>query len=131
MPIRITGMNSGLDTESIITELVKAKSVKKDSLVKAQTKLQWKQDAWKELNAKVYSLYSKTLSNMRLKSDYSKKDTKVSDSSIASVITGTKAVNGVQTLKVEELATTGYLTGAALKDKNDSEKKASYKSTDK
>ena len=38
MPIRITGMNSGLDTESIITELVKAKSVKKDSLVKAQTK---------------------------------------------------------------------------------------------
>ena len=43
MPIRITGMNSGLDTESIITELVKAKSAKKDELVKAQTKLQWKQ----------------------------------------------------------------------------------------
>ena len=41
MPIRITGMNSGLDTESIITELVKAKSVKKDSLVKAKTKLEW------------------------------------------------------------------------------------------
>ena len=33
MPIRITGMNSGLDTESIITELVKAKSVKKDEQV--------------------------------------------------------------------------------------------------
>ena len=51
MPIRITGMNSGLDTESIITELVKAKSVKKDSLVKAQTRLEWKQNAWKELNS--------------------------------------------------------------------------------
>ena len=80
MPIRITGMNSGLDTESIITELVKAKSVKKDSLVKAQTKLEWKQDAWKDLNAKVYALYSKTLSNMRLESDYTKKNTKVSSS---------------------------------------------------
>ena len=54
MPIRITGMNSGLDTESIITELVKAKSVKKDSLVKAKTKLEWKQDAWKSLNTKIY-----------------------------------------------------------------------------
>ena len=42
MPIRITGMNSGLDTESIITELVSAQSAKKNSLVKAQTKLSWK-----------------------------------------------------------------------------------------
>ena len=127
MPIRITGMNSGLDTESIITELVKAKSVKKDELVKAQTKLEWKQDAWKELNAKVYGLYSKTLSNMRLESDYTKKTTKVSNESIATVITGTNAVNGVQTLEVNQLATTGYLTGAELKNAQD--KKADYKST--
>ena len=115
MPIRITGMNSGLDTESIISELVKAKSAKKDDLVKAQTKLQWKQDAWKELNTKVYSLYSKTLSNMRLQGDYLKKTTKVSNSGAASVITGANAVNGVQTLKIDKLAKTGYLTGKELK----------------
>ena len=128
MPIRITGMNSGLDTESIIAELVKAKSVKKDSLVKAQTKLEWKQDAWKELNAKVYALYSKTLSNMRLSSDYTKKTTKVSNSTAATVITGSAAVNGVQTLKINQLAKTGYLTGAELQKDN---KKADYKSTTK
>ena len=114
MPIRITGMNSGLDTESIISELVKAKSAKKDDLVKAQTKLQWKQDAWKELNSKVYSLYSKTLSNMRLQTDYLKKTTKVSNSGAASVITGANAVNGVQTLKIDKLAKSGYLTGKEL-----------------
>ena len=128
MPIRITGMNSGLDTESIIAELVKAKATKKDNLVKAQTKLQWKQDAWKELNSKVYSLYSKTLSNMRFTSDYTKKTTKVSNESVATVITGKDAVNGVQTLEVNKLATTGYLTGAELK-KDD--KKASFKGDDK
>ena len=114
MPIRITGMNSGLDTESIISELVKAKSAKKDKLVKAQTKLQWKQDAWKELNTKVYSLYSKTLSNMRLQGDYYKKTTKVSNPNAASVITGANAVNGVQTLKIDKLAKSGYLTGGKL-----------------
>lgn len=119
MPIRITGMNSGLDTESIITELVKAKSTKKDDLVKAQTKLQWKQDAWKELNTKVYSLYSKTLSNMRLESDYLKKTTKVSNPNAATVITGAKAVNGVQTLKIDKLAKTGYLTGAEVSATNE------------
>lgn len=114
MAIRITGMNSGLDTESIISELVKAKSAKKDKLVKAQTKLQWKQDAWKELNTKVYSLYSKTLSNMRLQSDYLKKTTKVSNANAATVITGANAVNGVQTLKIDKLAKSGYLTGGKL-----------------
>ena len=118
MPIRITGMNSGLDTESIISELVKAKSAKKDSLVKAQTKLQWKQDAWKELNTKVYNLYSKTLSNMRLQSDYLKKTTKVSNSNAASVITGANAVIGVQTLKIDKLAKSGYLTGAEVSTTN-------------
>ena len=117
MPIRITGMNSGLDTESIISELVKAKSAKKDDLVKAQTKLQWKQDAWKELNSKVYSLYSKTLGSMYLESDYYKKTTKVSNAAAATVITGAEAVNGVQTLKIDQLAKTGYLTGGQLTTK--------------
>ena len=37
MPIRITGMNSGLDTESIISELVKAEKTKVDSIKKKQT----------------------------------------------------------------------------------------------
>lgn len=114
MTIRITGMNSGLDTESIITELVSAQSAKKNSLVKAQTKLSWKMDAWKTLNSKIYNLYTTTLSNMRMSSAYSQKKTKVSDSSVASVITAADAANGVQTLKINSLAKSGYLTGAQL-----------------
>ncbi|MBQ8200114.1 MAG: flagellar filament capping protein FliD [Lachnospiraceae bacterium] len=114
MPIRITGMNSGLDTESIISELVSAQETKKNSLVKAQTKLSWKMDAWKTLNSKVYGLYSSTLSDMRFSSAYTQKKTTVSDSSVASVIAGTEATDGVQTLKINGLAKSGYLTGAQL-----------------
>lgn len=124
MAIRITGLNSGLDTESIITALVEAKSTKKNNLMKAQTKLEWKQDAWKELNTKVYSFYSKTLSNMRLQSDYTKKSTKSTDESIATVITGANAVNGSQELEVKSLAKTAYLTGAELQ--NPAGTKANY-----
>ena len=47
MALRMTGMMSGLDTESIIQELVAAKQTKVDTLKKEQTKLEWKQDAWK------------------------------------------------------------------------------------
>ena len=76
MAIRITGMYSGLDTESIISELASAQSVKKNKLVKAQTKLSWKQDAWKALNTKIYSFYTNVLDNMRFEGSYLKKMTK-------------------------------------------------------
>lgn len=114
MPIRITGMNSGLDTESIIAELVKAQKTKVDTLKKKQTKHEWKQDAWKELNTKIKKFYDGTLSNMRYESDYRKKSTKVSNSSAVSVITGANAINGSQKLYVKKVATTAYMTSAKL-----------------
>lgn len=129
MTIRITGMNSGLDTESIITELVSAQSAKKNSLVKAQTKLSWKMDAWKTLNSKIYSFYTGTVSDLRLSTAYAKKKTTVSNSSVASVIADANATDGVQTLKVNKLAKSGYLTGAELKKSNGS--LASYTSSTK
>jgi flagellar hook-associated protein 2 C-terminal domain protein len=129
MTIRITGMNSGLDTESIITELVSAQSAKKNSLVKAQTKLSWKMDAWKTLNSKIYSFYTGTVSDLRFSTAYAKKKTTVSNSSVASVIADANATDGVQTLKVNKLAKSGYLTGAELKKSNGS--LASYTSSTK
>lgn len=114
MPIRITGMNSGLDTESIITELVKAQKTKTENVKKAQTKLLWKQDAWKDLNSKIYKLFNGTISNLRYETSYSKKTTDISNSSIASIVTGTEAMNATQSLQVNELATSGYMTGAQI-----------------
>lgn len=115
MAIRITGMYSGLDTESIISELASAQSVKKNKLVKAQTKLSWKQDAWKALNTKIFSFYTNVLGNMRFEGSYMKKATKVSNSNAVSVVTSADAPNSVQTMTVDKLARQGYTTGAQLK----------------
>ena len=57
MPIRLTGMSSGLDTEAMVSELVSAYRTKEQKYEKAQTKLSWKMDAWKTLNSKIYSFY--------------------------------------------------------------------------
>lgn len=119
MAIRITGMYSGLDTESIISELASAQSVKKNKLVKAQTKLSWKQDAWKALNTKIFSFYTNVLSNMRYEGSYMKKATKVSNSNAVSVVTSADAPNSVQTMSVNQLAKQGYLTSAQLKTVDD------------
>jgi flagellar hook-associated protein 2 len=112
--IRMTGLYSGMDTESIISALVSAKSTKVDTLKNEQKKLEWKQTAWQDLNSKIYSFYSKTLSNMRLAGSYSKKTTTISDSTKASIIASDSAVNGTQTLKIKSVATTGYLTGKEI-----------------
>lgn len=114
MPIRLSGMVSGMDTDALVKELVSSYRLKTDKYKKAQTKLEWKQDAWKELNTKIYKLYSTTLSNMRQASYFNKKKTTVSDTSKASVIASSKAAIGSQTLEVKQVATQGYMTGATL-----------------
>ena len=112
--IRASGMVSGLDTESLVQAMVSTQVFKKEKLQKAQTKLQWKQDAFKSLNTKVYGLYSK-VGNLRFSSTYNMKKTTVSDTTKAQVTASNTAVNGIQTLQIKQLATSGYLTGGELK----------------
>lgn len=114
MPMRLSGLMSGMDTESVIQQLVMAKRTKVDTTKKAQTKLQWKSDIWKNLNSKIKKFYDGALSNMRFEGSYMKKTTKVSNSSVVSVITGANAMNSVQTLEVESLAKSAYLTGGQV-----------------
>lgn len=114
MAIRITGMNSGMDTDAMVKDLVSAYHKKGESFTKAQTKMEWKQEAWTSLNTKVKSFYNKFASEMRFSSAYAKKKTVVSDNSKASVVAAENAVNGTQTLKVNALAKAGYITGKKL-----------------
>ena len=110
MAIRLSGMASGLDTDSIVQALVSSYSYKKSKYEKAQTKLGWTQEAWKSLNKKVYSLYS-NVSNLRFSTAYSLKKTSVSDSTKASVKAGSSAPNGTQPLNSTNTANAGSLTG--------------------
>ena len=116
MPIRITGLASGLDTETIISALVSSYNYKTNKYKKAQTKLSWKQDAWKTLNTKIYSLYS-SVGSMKLSTAYNLKSTTVSDSTKATVKAGNNAPTGTQQLNIIKVAQAGYLTGAQLSSK--------------
>ena len=113
MPIRITGLNSGLDTEAIISALVSSYNYKTNKYKKAQTKLSWKQEKWKTLNTKIYSLYN-SIGNLRFSSAYNLKKTTVSDTTKATVKAGSGAPNGTQKLNILEIAQAGYLTGGKL-----------------
>lgn len=113
MAIRMTGMVSGLDTDSIVKELVSAYSTKKEKYEKEQTKLGWKQEIWKDLNKEVNTFY-KSVGNLRFEGGYSTKKTTSSDTAKATVSAGSNAVTGTQKLHVLSTAQSGYLTGGKI-----------------
>lgn len=113
MPIRMTGMVSGLDTDSIVKELVSAYSTKKEKYEKERTKLGWKQEIWKSLNKEVNSFY-KSAGNLRFDSGYNTKKTTSSDSTKATVSASGNATVGTQKLHVLSTAQSGYLTGGKI-----------------
>lgn len=114
MAIRLSGLSSGLDTEALVGALMSAQSLKKTKLEQSKTKLEWKQEKWKDLNTKLYKLYSEQVSKMQLQSSYMTKKASVSDESVAKVTATSKAANGSYTMEVENIATSQYLTGGIL-----------------
>ena len=113
MAIRLSGLTSGMDTDAIVQELVSAYSKKTEKYEKASTKLTWKQDAWKNLNTKIYGLYT-NVSNLRFSSAYNLRKTSVSDAAKAKVSASSTAVTGTQTLNIRSTAQASYITGGQL-----------------
>lgn len=126
--VRMSGLISGLDTDSVIEALVSTKRQKVTDAKNDQKKLEWKKTLWEGINANLKGLQQSHLSTMRFASAYSKKKTSVSNSSVASVITGDGAVDATQKLKVDQLAKSAYLTGRDLNgEKNEKVFSASTK----
>lgn len=112
--IRMTGLISGLDTESIIKELVSAQKLKNKKTSDKLTLSEWKEDKWKELNIKLTKLYKEQLSDMRLQGSYMTKKVTSSNENIATVTAGKDAPTGAQTLKILETASAQYVTGGVI-----------------
>lgn len=116
MPIRLGGMVSGLDTDAIIKELMSAQSLKKTTIEQNKEKLSWKKEKWEEMNTKLYALYTEKLTGLKLQGTYLTKKVTSSNSEKASA-TATNATNGSYSLKVDNLASAQYVTGADISDK--------------
>ena len=108
MPIRITGLNSGLDTDSIIKSLSSSYQTKIDNVKRKQSDVQYKMDSWSELNKKLYSFYGKTLSNNRYQNNLSTMKAETSSESV-SVSASAEAIKGNHKLQVIETAQIGYI----------------------
>lgn len=114
MPIRMTGLTSGLDTESIVNQLMSAQRTKQTKVENKKQKLEWKQEIWKGLNTKIYGFYKDSLSKMKYSSNYSTKKASVSDSTKLTATASTNAAAGSYKVAINKIASAQYVTSGKL-----------------
>ncbi len=114
MAVRMSGMISGLDTDSLVQSLIEAQKLKNKKTVDKKTKLEWTQEKWQDLNKKLYKLYTDQVGKLRLQSSYGTKKVTCTNEDKVKITGNSTAPLGSQSLKISELATAGYLTGSEI-----------------
>lgn len=117
MAIRVSGMNSGMDTESIVSQLVAAQQTKVDKVTKSKTMIEWKKDAWSTMNSSIYKFYTGALAKVKTYGNFKSKAATASDTTKASITASNTAVAGSYQYRVNQLATAAVLTGGKLDSK--------------
>lgn len=114
MAIRMSGMISGLDTESIVKSLMETQQTKKTKIESKKQKLEWKQEIWSGLNTKLYSFYKDYAGKLRFQSNYQTKKATSSDSTKVTVSANSNATKGTYRVSVKSLAAAQYVTSAKI-----------------
>ncbi len=121
--MRLAGINSGYDTEAMISELMSGYQTKIDNQNKKLTKLQWKQEAYRDVSSKLSAFQNKYFdilnksSYIMSPSVFSKFSSTITSKSGADVsnqlkvTTSSASKEGSYSLKVLQTATKAKLTG--------------------
>lgn len=115
MGIGLSGMISGLDTDSIVKAMVSGQQAKATKIENKITLNKWTKEAWSGLNTKIYSFYTKYASKLRLQTSYMTRTASSSNESIVKATAGSGAALGTHSLQVRKLASSQYVTGGQLK----------------
>ena len=118
--IRLNGLSSGLDTEAIVTSLLKIDQLKVDKQFKLAEELEWKGDAYRAINLKLKNFretYMSVLSpatNMFSSSAYNAFSvTMDTQTSVVSITAGSNASVGQLTIdSIERLATAAKVSSS-------------------
>ena len=114
MGIGLSGMVSGLDTDTLIKQLMSAERTRVTKVENKITKNEWLTEKWKDLNTKIYSLYTGSLSKMKTQGNYLTKKTTSSNESVVKATAGSSAPIGTHYVTVDSVASAQYVTGGTF-----------------
>ncbi|TYP75743.1 flagellar filament capping protein FliD [Paenibacillus methanolicus] len=110
---RLSGLISGMDTDSLVKSLVSSQSSKVNKMKQQQQLLEWKRADYRDLNSKVLDLRNSAF-NMKLQGSYLTKSATSSQDGAVSV-TGTSSANaGQYNIEVSSLAKGASLTSGVI-----------------
>lgn len=124
--MRVGGLASGMDTDSLVKQLMQAQKMPLDKLMQKKVFTEWQQEAFRDNNLSLSNLRT-SASNLRFQSSFNSYSATSSDSSSVTVSTTANAVSG--SYKVEVLS---VASPAKLNSENAIEKEpgVAAKSTD-
>lgn len=93
--MRVSGLASGMDTESIVKNLVQVQSARLDKLQQSKTLATWKSDAYRDVNKKVDE-FRKAMEGLRLNATFNKQAVTSSDSRVVVSSSGTSTQTDFQ-----------------------------------
>ncbi|MGI1822058.1 flagellar filament capping protein FliD [Exiguobacterium sp. TRN 1102] len=116
-PIRFGGLASGIDTDTIIKQLMQAERAPVDKLEQKKQTTEWKRDAYREINRSLMTLRNSAVDLMFSRNFYAKTASS-SDASRVSVVAGPSSGNAaLEVSSVSDLATSASHI-IELRDKN-------------
>lgn len=117
--IRLTGLGgSGLDTDTIVKQLMTAEKIPLNKLYQKKQLAEWKRDAYREITNKLRDLkdtyfnVAKSTSNLMSETSFKKFAGTTSNSAYVTVSGNAESVAGSHTVSVVRLATAGKATSS-------------------
>jgi len=105
MTMRITGLASGIDIDSIVSDLMKAQRIPLNKMQQEKTLLEWKRDAYREMNTLLLG-FDDLMLKMRLTTPYRNRSVTSTNENLVSATAANGAGQGSYTIsKVTRLAT--------------------------
>lgn len=114
MPIRMSGMMSGMDTDSIVQALMSAQRMKQTKISNKKQLLEWKKELWGDMNTKILNFYKGSLSKLKMQSTFKTKSAVSSDTSKITATANANAAEGTYKIKVNSVASSQYVTSGKL-----------------
>ncbi len=111
--MRISGLASGLDIDSIVKQLMTANKTKLNTLNQKKTTLEWQRDQYRNVTSKLVDFRNNKLFSYNMQSTMAAKTATVTGTTAAQAAVSAKATSGAttgsMTIEVKELATAAQL----------------------
>lgn len=102
--MRVGGIASGMDIDAMVKKLMEAERMPLTRLQQQQTTLEWKRDAFRDINSHLLELDNMML-DMKYSTTYKPKAASSSNSDAITATATSNATNGSYEIKVDQLAT--------------------------